>query len=141
MAQGCRLGRTAELVRDYLHKCDFMFVEGRMQSRKWRNGKPSRRGRADIVVRRILFLGTKVSQGRRRVASSPGAGHIKMDDGYPSDFLAFSPAKYTSPRASSSSRVFGVLVSSRGSWGSVRPVFPCLSKISCHAPSPPPLVS
>jgi single-strand DNA-binding protein len=50
-------GKGAELARDYAHKGDRLYVEGRLQTREWEGKDGQKRQATEIVVDQILFLG------------------------------------------------------------------------------------
>lgn len=57
-------GKLAELCREYLHKGRPVYVEGRLQTRKWeKDGQP--RYTTEIVAQTVQFLG---SSGERSVS-------------------------------------------------------------------------
>ena len=62
-------GRTAEVVRDYVHKGTQIFVEGRIQTRSW-DDKTSgeKKYKTEIVVNELVLLG---GRGEPRLATHP----------------------------------------------------------------------
>jgi len=48
-------GKTAELVKQYLHKGSGVFLEGRIQTRSWDAADGTKRYRTEIVADRIQF--------------------------------------------------------------------------------------
>jgi single-strand DNA-binding protein len=50
-------GRTAEVVRDYLRKGSSVYIEGRLQTRKWQDQQGNDRYSTDIIVNELQMLG------------------------------------------------------------------------------------
>ncbi len=69
-------GRQAELVKQYLHKGNGVFVEGRMQTRSWDAQDGSKRYRTEVVADRIQF-GPK--SGSVQPQSETTAGKASQD--------------------------------------------------------------
>jgi single-strand DNA-binding protein len=61
--------KLAELCRDYLSKGRKVYVEGRLQTRKWQDREGKDRYTTEVVAREVVFLDSK---GDR--ASDPGEG-------------------------------------------------------------------
>lgn len=73
-------GRQAEVVGEYLKKGSQIYVEGRIQTRKWQDKEGQDRYTTEIVADRMQMLGSKSSGGgsfevveNRPAASSGGA--------------------------------------------------------------------
>ena len=73
-------GRQAEVVGEYLKKGSQIYVEGRIQTRKWQDKEGQDRYTTEIVADRMQMLGGKSSGGgsfeggeNRPAASSGGA--------------------------------------------------------------------
>ena len=52
-------GRLAEIVNEYLHKGSQIYIEGRIQSRKWNTQSGEERNTTEIVVSEMQILGTR----------------------------------------------------------------------------------
>jgi len=53
-------GRTAELMRDYLHKGDPCFVDGRLKLSQWDDRETGKkRQKLSVICERMEFLGSK----------------------------------------------------------------------------------
>ena len=52
-------GRLAEIVHEYLHKGSQIYVEGRIQTRKWNTQNGEERTTTEIVVSEMQILGTR----------------------------------------------------------------------------------
>lgn len=73
-------GRQAEVVGEYLKKGSQIYVEGRIQTRKWQDKEGQDRYTTEIVADRMQMLGSKSSGGgsfevveNRPAAASSGA--------------------------------------------------------------------
>jgi len=68
-------GKTAENCKEYLSKGSLVYVEGRLQTRKWQDKEGNDRYTTEIVAFSVIFLDKKGgSGGGRRDAPPP------MDD-------------------------------------------------------------
>ena len=56
-------GRQAEVVGEYLKKGSQIYVEGRIQTRKWQDKEGQDRYTTEIVADRMQMLGSKTSGG------------------------------------------------------------------------------
>lgn len=72
--------RLAEIVNQYLTKGSQVYVEGRIQTRKWKDKEGQDRYSTEIIVSEMQMLGTKASDG-----NSPSAypAHTAADDRKP----------------------------------------------------------
>lgn len=52
-------GRLAELARDYLHKGKQIYIEGRLQTKKWQDKDGNDRYTIEVVGDKMQMLGTK----------------------------------------------------------------------------------
>jgi single-strand DNA-binding protein len=52
-------GRLAEIARDYLHKGKQVYIEGRLQTRKWEDKNGNVRYTTEIVTDAMQMLGNK----------------------------------------------------------------------------------
>lgn len=76
-------GKTAENVGQYLSKGRQIYVEGRLQTRKWKDRDGNDRWSTEVVANRVNFLG-----GRGEGAAPAPAGG-KKDDGFFDDDLPY----------------------------------------------------
>ncbi len=77
-------GRLAEIVGEYLHKGSQIYVEGRLQTRKWQDQAGNDRYNTEIVVSDMQILGRRTggdntahydrSERSRHRSAQPGAG-------------------------------------------------------------------
>lgn len=52
-------GKTAEVVRDYVHKGDKLYVDTRMQTRSWDDKDGKKQYRTEFIVNELCLLGGK----------------------------------------------------------------------------------
>lgn len=82
-------GRLAEIARDYLRKGMSVFVDGKLQTRKWKDRNGVNRWTTEVVAAQVLML------DRKRDDSSSSGGYDRRDgyDGWnssaPDDDLPF----------------------------------------------------
>lgn len=65
-------GRTAELAQQYLHKGSKIYVEGKLQTRKWQDQNGQDRYMTEIVGDTMQFLDSKGSGGQDRTGDYEG---------------------------------------------------------------------
>ena len=56
-------GRLAEIARDYLKKGSQVYVEGKLQTRKWEDKEGKERWTTEIIANQMQMLGERMSQG------------------------------------------------------------------------------
>ncbi len=64
-------GRLAEVVRDYLHKGSKIYVEGRLQTRKWQGQDGQDRYTTEIVCNEMQMLDSRGEGAREPRESRP----------------------------------------------------------------------
>ncbi|MBI5445475.1 MAG: single-stranded DNA-binding protein [Deltaproteobacteria bacterium] len=90
-------GRQAELSSQYLQKGSTVYVEGRLQTRKWQDKEGNNRYMTEIVVNDIQFLGRTKGQATAGAEAGPSYGAPRTqpvhDDfpGPPADDGGFDP--------------------------------------------------
>ncbi len=67
-------GRTAETVSKYLRKGRQVYIEGRIQTRKWQDKEGRDRWSTEVVARDVRFLGGRDSGGGGGGGSYDGGG-------------------------------------------------------------------
>lgn len=72
-------GRQAEIAKDYLAKGRTVFIEGRLQTRKWQDKDGRDRYTTEVVGDRMQFVGPKGDGGGRQ----GGGGRPGGNDPYP----------------------------------------------------------
>ena len=73
-------GRLAEIVGEYLRKGSQVYVEGRLQTRKWQGQDGQDRYTTEIVANEMQILGGGGGASGRGSAASPGQ---ESQDAYP----------------------------------------------------------
>lgn len=64
--------RLAEIAGEYLNKGSLIYVEGRIQTRKWQDKEGKDRYTTEIVVNEMKMLGSKADDSSGRSESSSG---------------------------------------------------------------------
>lgn len=75
-------GRQAEIAKDYLAKGKTVFIEGRLQTRKWQDKDGRDRYTTEIVGDRMQFVGPKSDGGGGRQSG----GRSPADDSSPAHY-------------------------------------------------------
>lgn len=73
-------GRLAEIARDYLHKGKQIYVEGRLQTRKWQDKEGVDRYTVEVVVDKMQMLGAKGEGGQQPQHVEDLSGMSEYDD-------------------------------------------------------------
>ncbi|MBU0612950.1 single-stranded DNA-binding protein [Patescibacteria group bacterium] len=61
-------GRLGEIVTTYLKKGDKVYIEGRLQNRKWEDDKGEKRSKSEVVAQNLIMLG-KASAVKEKVGN------------------------------------------------------------------------
>ncbi len=64
--------RLAEVVGEYLHKGSQVYVEGRLQTRKWQDQSGQDRYTTEIVANEMQMLGSRGGDGGGQAQQNPG---------------------------------------------------------------------
>jgi single-strand DNA-binding protein len=72
-------GKTAENAGQYLQKGRQVYVEGRLQTRNYKDKEGVEKWRTEVVANQLLFLGS----GDRGAGAGAGAGPRKSEGGRP----------------------------------------------------------
>lgn len=88
--------RLAEIVQQYLHKGSQIYVEGRIQTRKWQDKEGNERYTTEIVASEMQMLGGRGAGGGGPGASGSGASGMGPSGGSeaPSQSAAEPPADF-----------------------------------------------
>ena len=78
----------AELINQYVHKGDKIYIEGSLQTRSWEDKEGNKHYTTEIVVRNIEFLGSRQQGGdapeeEHAGAAAGGSSSADLDDGLP----------------------------------------------------------
>jgi len=81
-------GRTAEVMGEYLRKGSLVYIEGRLQTRKWQDQKGNDRYSTEIKVDRMQMLDTRGGQGGGQQPAHPQQQQPEAANGggAPADF-------------------------------------------------------
>ncbi len=90
-------GKLAEIVAEYLKKGSQVYVEGRLQTRKWQDKEGNDKYTTEIVANEMQMLGSKPGGGgnyeNQKTASAPPDAEApsakKPDDGFVDDDIPF----------------------------------------------------
>lgn len=64
-------GRTAEIAAQYLAKGSQVYVEGRLQTRKWTDQQGQDRYSTEIIINEMQFIGGKNESGQAPTVAKP----------------------------------------------------------------------
>ncbi|WP_108125948.1 single-stranded DNA-binding protein [Saccharospirillum mangrovi] len=67
-------GRMAETAANYLHKGSLVYIEGRLQTRKWQDQNGQDRYSTEIVAREMQFVGGRSEGGQGQGGGGFGGG-------------------------------------------------------------------
>ncbi len=56
-------GRLAEICKEYLHKGQQVYIEGRLQTRKWEDKEGQQRTSVEVVANEMTMLGERREKG------------------------------------------------------------------------------
>jgi single-strand DNA-binding protein len=56
----------AEICKQYLHKGQQVYIEGRLQTRKWEDADGNRRSTTEVVANEMIMLGDKRTQKTKK---------------------------------------------------------------------------
>jgi|SRR5688572_31313631 single-strand DNA-binding protein len=76
-------GRLAEIAGEYLKKGSQVYVEGRLQTRKWQDKDGNDKYTTEIVADRMQMLGSRQGMGAGATASEPPADRGGGEAGAP----------------------------------------------------------
>ena len=66
-------GKLAEIAGEYLKKGSQVYVEGRLQTRKWQDKEGQEKYTTEIIADRMQMLGSRAGGGRRWRRAAAGA--------------------------------------------------------------------
>jgi single-strand DNA-binding protein len=81
--------KLAEIVAEYLKKGNSIYIEGRLETRKWTDKEGIERYSTDIIASDMKMLGSKSSEARQadsertKTTTQTGTGFDDMDDDIP----------------------------------------------------------
>ena len=72
-------GRLAEIAGDYLKKGSQVYVEGKLQTRKWEDKEGNEKWTTEIVANQMQMLGERMSSGSSNNDRAPAQNTNKND--------------------------------------------------------------
>ena len=81
-------GRLAEIASDYLKKGSQVYVEGKLQTRKWEDKEGNERWTTEIVANQMQMLGDRMSQGasnQKNVTKPDSSSNEFVDEEFDDD--------------------------------------------------------
>jgi single-strand DNA-binding protein len=81
-------GRLAEIAGDYLKKGSQVYVEGKLQTRKWEDKEGKERWTTEIVANQMQMLGDRMSQGasnQKNVTKPDSSSNEFVDEEFDDD--------------------------------------------------------
>jgi single-strand DNA-binding protein len=76
-------GKVAEIAAEYLKKGSLVYLQGRLQTRKWQGEDGQDRYTTEIVADRMRMLGGKGDRDTRSAGGKPVAPEPPFDDDIP----------------------------------------------------------
>ncbi len=77
-------GNLAEICKKYLHKGQQVYIEGRLQTRKWQDKEGNRRTTVEVVAYDMVILSSGSRQGHSETEEAPFADAADdVDDEFP----------------------------------------------------------
>lgn len=76
-------GRLAEIVAEYVHKGDKIYVEGALRTRKWQDKDGADKYSTEIIASEIQMLGSKQDREPRRADPPVQSQQDSWDDSVP----------------------------------------------------------
>jgi single-strand DNA-binding protein len=71
-------GSLAEICNQYLHKGQQVYVEGRLQTRRWEDNEGNKHFTTELVAKEMIMLGD-----RREIANDTPDSNEAMDEEFP----------------------------------------------------------
>ena len=76
-------GKVAEIAGEYLKRGSLVYLQGRLQTRKWQGDDGQDRYTTEIVADRMKMLGGKGERDTRAANGKPAAASPDLDDDIP----------------------------------------------------------
>ncbi len=64
-------GNLAEVCKQYLHKGQQVYIEGRLQTRQWEDSEGNKRTSTEVVAQEMIMLGERSSKGSKESPPPP----------------------------------------------------------------------
>lgn len=85
--------RLAEIVGEYLRKGSQVYIEGKLQTRKWQDQSGQDRYTTEIVANEMQMLGGRAGEGAPRQSGAPAGGGFRDRPAQPAQDNAPSQAE------------------------------------------------
>ncbi len=76
-------GRLAEICNQYLNKGNQVYVEGRLQTRRWQDADGNRKSMTEVVANEMLILGNSHSKAAESSSESESYEEEFEEDEFP----------------------------------------------------------
>lgn len=78
-------GNLAEICKQYLVKGKQVFVEGRLQTRRWDDKEGTKHSMVEVIASEMMMLGERREHGAQAAASEPetNADETPLEDDFP----------------------------------------------------------
>jgi len=78
-------GKLAEIVEKYLDKGSSVYIEGKLQTRKWQDKSGADRWTTEIVGNELTMLGSRLSGSDSSMGSNSQMGSSQSESPFPKD--------------------------------------------------------
>ena len=76
-------GNLAEICKQYLTKGQQVYIEGRLQTRRWEDSEGTKHTSIEIVANEMMMLGDRRDSGSAQATESAMVDEDQIDDEYP----------------------------------------------------------
>ena len=76
-------GNLAEICKQYLAKGQQVYIEGRLQTRRWEDSEGTKHTSIEIVANEMMMLGDRRDSGSAQATESAMVDEDQIDDEYP----------------------------------------------------------
>ncbi|MGH2524275.1 MAG: single-stranded DNA-binding protein [Anaerolineales bacterium] len=73
-------GNLAEICKQYLSKGQQVYVEGRLQTRRWEDQEGKKHATTEVVANEMIILGERTRASATREASTPSEAPVEEDE-------------------------------------------------------------
>ena len=76
-------GKLAEICKEYLHKGQQVYIEGRLQTRQWEDKEGQQRTTVELVANEMTMLGERRDKSQSEDNSAEDASPVTDEDEFP----------------------------------------------------------
>ena len=76
-------GKLAEICKEYLHKGQQVYIEGRLQTRQWEDKEGQQRTTVELVANEMTMLGERREKSQSEDNSAEDASPVTDEDEFP----------------------------------------------------------